>query len=213
MRPHTARARRLRPALATAVAALALASGAIAAAPPQEGPMTTRSVYDFTVRTIEGRERSLGDYRGQVLLVVNTASRCGFTPQYASLEKLHREYHDRGFEVLAFPANDFMNQEPGSNEEIRSFCSTRFGATFPLFAKISVKGRDIAPLYDHLTRESAFPGAIGWNFTKFLVGRDGRVVARFDPITDPVDRKVTAAIERALAGKPPVAVAAEGAAH
>lgn len=195
------------------LAAVALALLTTTVCPAVAGPASrtkggrpmTQDVLAFRARTIDGADRSLADYRGRVLLIVNTASRCGFTPQYASLEKIYREYRERGFEVLAFPANNFMNQEPGSDAEIKNFCSTRYETSFPLFAKVSVKGRDITPLYSYLTRESPFPGDIGWNFTKFLVGRDGRVVARFDPKTDPADAKVTEAIERALAAKAPAA--------
>jgi len=200
----------------TLAAAYTLASAAplaTAAGPGRKadgGRPMTHTIHDFRVRTIEGAEQSLGDYRGQVLLIVNTASKCGFTPQYASLERIYRDHRDRGFAVLAFPANDFMNQEPGTDEEIKSFCTLRYDTSFPLFSKISVKGRDIAPLYSYLTRESPFPGAIGWNFTKFLVGRDGKVVARFDSRTDPADRKVTEAIEKALAQDVPATGPAEG---
>jgi glutathione peroxidase len=166
---------------------------------PSKGGTMTRTVHDFQALTIDGQQRSMADFAGKALLIVNTASRCGFTPQYAALEQLYRRYKDRGFEVLAFPANNFMNQEPGSNEEIQKFCTLRYDTSFPLFAKVSVKGKDIAPLYTYLTTESPFPGAIGWNFTKFLVARDGRVVARFDSKTDPLDRAVTSALEAALA--------------
>ena len=170
----------------------------------------TRTIYDYSLPTIDGGERSLSEFRGDVLLIVNTASRCGFTPQYAALEMLYRRYQQHGFEVLAFPANNFMNQEPGSDTEIKNFCTLRYDVSFPLFSKISVKGKDIAPLYAYLTTDSAFPGAIGWNFTKFLVARDGRVVARFDSRTDPADRKVTEAIEAALAQKAPAVADASG---
>jgi glutathione peroxidase len=185
---------------AVTAGALLCAASLDANARPDErkSDMKTSGVHDFQVRTIDGKERSLRDYRDKVLLIVNTASRCGFTSQYASLETLYGRYRDRGFEVLAFPANDFLNQEPGSDEEIRSFCALRYQTSFPLFSKIRVKGKDMAPLYDYLTTRSPFPGAIGWNFTKFLVGRDGRVVGRFDSKTDPLDRKVTDALETAL---------------
>ena len=160
--------------------------------------MATTTFHDFTVRTIDGREQSLALYRGQVLLVVNTASRCGFTPQYEGLEALHRAYHERGFQVLGFPANDFMGQEPGTNAEIQAFCSAYFQVTFPLFEKLSVRGKRIAPVYAWLTKESAFPGAIRWNFTKFLVGPDGRVIARFGSSTKPDSDKIRDAIEKLL---------------
>jgi glutathione peroxidase len=163
------------------------------------GGKPVHGLYDFTVRTIDGTEQSLAHYRGKTLLIVNTASKCGFTPQYESLERLYETYHDRGFEVLAFPANNFGAQEPGTNAQIQQFCSTKYATTFPLFAKISVRGSKMAPLYTWLTHESGFPGDIPWNFAKFLVGPDGRVVARFGPRIDPMDRDVTSRLEATLA--------------
>ncbi|HNW26886.1 MAG TPA: glutathione peroxidase [Spirochaetota bacterium] len=146
------------------------------------------TVYDFTVKTGAGLNKSLGDYRGKVLLIVNTASRCGFTPQYDGLQKLYESYKDKGFEVLAFPSNQFMNQEPGSDKEIKEFCEVNFNIRFPVFSKIDVKGPDADPLFTHLTRTA--PGIFGsreikWNFTKFLVDRSGKVVRRYAPITKP----------------------------
>jgi glutathione peroxidase len=145
------------------------------------------SIYDFKVKTIDGADKGLKDYQGQVLLIVNTASRCGFTPQYAGLEKLYEKYKARGFVILAFPANDFMGQEPGDNSAIKKFCELRYKTTFPLFAKISVRGRRMAPLYQYLTTASGFNGGITWNFNKFLVDRHGRVMARFGSRTAPLD--------------------------
>jgi glutathione peroxidase len=162
------------------------------------GSVQTPSIYEFTVQTIDGGTRSLADYRGKTLLIVNTASRCGFTPQYESLEALYRRYKSRGFEILAFPANDFMGQEPGSNAEIKTFCTTRYHTSFPLFAKISVRGKEMAPLYHWLTKDSPFPGEIPWNFTKFVVAPDGRVAARFGPQTDPRSKEVAAVLEKLL---------------
>jgi len=187
------------------LAGAALAPGVGAASNPAAAPATiggkpmSHSVYDFRVATIDGEQKSLADYRGRTLLIVNTASRCGFTPQYTSLEALYQRYKDRGFEILAFPANNFMGQEPGTNAEIKEFCSLKYRTTFPLFEKISVKGKDIAPLYAYLTRDSGHPGGISWNFAKFLVGPDGRVVARFDPATDPLDERITQRVESLLA--------------
>lgn len=160
--------------------------------------MTT--VYDFSAPRLDGSEQSLADYRGQVLLIVNTASECGFTPQYAGLESLYGQYRDQGFSVLGFPCNQFGGQEPGDSEAIGQFCSTRFHVSFPLFAKIDVNGADAHPLYRHLVK--ARPGilnteAIKWNFTKFLVGRDGEVLARYAPTTRP--EELVADIEAALA--------------
>lgn len=156
-------------------------------------------VYDFDVASSDGTPMSLSAFRGTVVLIANTASRCGFTPQYASLQALHDRYRARGFSVLAFPANNFMRQEPGTNEEIQAFCRSRYHTTFPIFAKISVRGKEIHPLYAHLTRATDFRGAVVWNFTKFLVGRDGRVAARFGPATDPMSTEVVEAIEALLA--------------
>ena len=142
------------------------------------------SLYDIAVETLEGDATTLAPYRGRVLLVVNVASRCGFTPQYAGLEALHRAYRDRGFAVLGFPCNQFGAQEPGDAAEIRDFCSTRYTVSFPLFAKIEVNGPNAHPLYQQLKREQ--PGLLGteaikWNFTKFLVGRDGKTLRRYAP--------------------------------
>lgn len=157
------------------------------------------SVYDFTGRSIDGAERSIGDYRGKVLLVVNTASQCGFTYQYKGLEALRRKYAERGFEALGFPCNQFGAQEPGDAEEIKNFCSLNYDVTFPMFAKIDVKGPSQHPIYDHLTRAKG-GGLLGrdikWNFTKFLIGRDGKVLARFPPTARP--ESLEGAIERAL---------------
>jgi glutathione peroxidase len=136
-----------------------------------------------------------------VVLIVNVASRCGFTPQYAGLEKIYEKYKDRGFVILGFPANNFGGQEPGTNEEIKTFCSSKYNVTFPIYSKISVKGADIHPLYQFLTDKQANPktgGDIQWNFTKFLVGKDGKVIARFESAVTPESADVTSAIERAL---------------
>jgi glutathione peroxidase len=161
-----------------------------------------RSIYDFTATLLDGRPLKLGQFRGQVLLIVNTASRCGFTPQYEGLESLYRAYHSRGFEVLGFPSNQFGAQEPGSEDEIGAFCRENYQVTFPLFAKICVNGPQAHPLYGFLKKEKPGilgmlgSGAIRWNFTKFLVGRDGSVVARFGPGKKPAT--LADAIERLL---------------
>ncbi|MFP5503140.1 MAG: glutathione peroxidase, partial [Candidatus Sericytochromatia bacterium] len=135
----------------------------------------------------------------RVLLIVNTASKCGLTPQYEGLEKLHATYAKQGLSVLGFPSNDFFGQEPGSNAEIQQFCQTSFGVTFDMFEKLVVKGRNQAPLYRYLTATAPHAGEVRWNFEKFLIGRDGRVVARFEPRTQPTDKAVVKAIEAALA--------------
>jgi glutathione peroxidase len=146
------------------------------------------NIYDFTVRTIRNEEKSLGDYRGQVLLIVNTATKCGFAPQFNELQQLYEKYKDRGFTVLGFPCNQFREQEPGSDNQVEQACQINFGVTFPLFAKIDVNGPDAHPLYNYLKKEA--PGLLGssikWNFTKFLVDAEGRVVKRFSPTTSPL---------------------------
>ncbi len=179
----------------------------------------TASVYDTALTTIDGAPATLGDYRGKVLLVVNVASKCGLTPQYEGLQKLYREQQAAGLEVLGFPANNFNGQEPGSEDEIKQFCALTYDVSFPMFAKISVAGADIHPLYQQLT--AAQPAATGegplreklaglgietnaapailWNFEKFVIGKDGSVVARFSPDTAADDAGLRAAIEQALA--------------
>ncbi len=151
------------------------------------------SVYDYSAKTLDGQDASLADYRGQVLLIVNTASKCGFTPQYEGLEGLYQAYKDKGFTVLAFPCNQFGAQEPGNAEEIANFCSLTYDVTFPVLAKIDVNGPQAHPLYAYLKHEQK--GLLGtegikWNFTKFLIGRDGKVVERFAPTTKPEDLKL-----------------------
>jgi len=162
-------------------------------------PAAAGRVHEFTMKTIDGKDKALSSYKGRVMLVVNTASECGLTPQYEGLQKLHEKYGQRGLSVVAFPANEFGQQEPGSNDQIKQFCSTRYRVTFDLFSKIVVKGAGIHPFYKFLTSESGFNGDIDWNFAKFLVGKDGTVLARFSAEEDPLSSKVTAAIEQALA--------------
>ncbi|MGX1983012.1 glutathione peroxidase [Thermolongibacillus altinsuensis] len=150
------------------------------------------SIYDFTVKTIRGEEKSMADYKGKVLLIVNTASKCGFTPQYKELQELYDEYKDKGFEVLGFPCNQFGQQEPGTESEIESFCQVNYGVTFPMFAKVDVNGEHAHPLFVYLTEKAL--GIFGtkiikWNFTKFLVDKNGNVVGRFAPQTKPSDLK------------------------
>jgi glutathione peroxidase len=167
-------------------------------------PTTERSVLDFTMRSIDEKEVPLSTYRGKVLLIVNVASRCGNTKQYESLQKLYDTYRERGFEVLGFPANNFLGQEPGTNAEIKEFCSTKYGVTFPMFSKISVKGGDQHPLYRFLTSDSTNPkysGSVKWNFQKYLINRDGEVIAKFAPGDEPMSADVVSAIEAALKQK------------
>ncbi len=160
-----------------------------------------RSIYDFTMVDINGTEVPLANFSGKVLLVVNVASRCGYTYQYEGLEKLYETYRDSGFVILGFPANNFLHQEPGSNREILEFCTSEYGVYFPMFAKISVKGKDQDPLYRYLTDEKIHPetgGAITWNFNKFLVDRQGRIVGRFGTKTEPLAPELTDSIEKHL---------------
>jgi glutathione peroxidase len=158
------------------------------------------SVYDFTLDSIDGKPAPIAAYKGKVLLLVNVASRCGFTPQYSALEAIYEKYKDQGFVILGFPANNFGGQEPGTNAEIKTFCTSKYQVTFPMYSKVSVKGDDQTPLYHFLTTDAnpSLTGEIKWNFTKFLVDRDGKVVQRFEPATKPDSAEVTGAIEKAL---------------
>jgi glutathione peroxidase len=163
-----------------------------------------KSVLDFTMKDIDGNDVKLKKYKGNVLLVVNTASKCGYTPQYESLQAVYDKYKAEGFYVLGFPANNFSGQEPGTNEEIKEFCTSKYKVQFPMFAKISVKGEDQHPLYQFLTGKRTnpnFAGDIKWNFNKFLVDRKGKVVARFDSKDKPDGEAVTQAIEKYLKEK------------
>lgn len=157
-------------------------------------------VYSFTLNSIDGKPAPLADYKGKVVLLVNVASQCGYTPQYSALEAIYEKYKDQGFVILGFPANNFGAQEPGTNEEIKTFCTRKYSVTFPMYAKISVKGADQAPLYAYLTKDTGpgITGEIKWNFTKFLVDRDGKVFQRFEPAVTPDSKEVTGAIEKQL---------------
>lgn len=159
------------------------------------------SVYEYTAVTNQGKEQSLGEYEGNVLLIVNTASRCGFAPQFKELQELYEKYHSRGFYVLGFPCNQFGNQEPGTDEEIRNFCEINYRVTFPLFQKVDVKGENQHPLFKYLTQsaQGLLNKEIKWNFTKFLVDRQGNVVKRFAPTTSP--KKIAPEIEALLEQK------------
>src|SRR4051794_18918481 len=161
-----------------------------------------KSVYGFTMKDIDGKPVDLSQYKGKVSLVVNVASKCGNTPQYKNMEAIYEKYKDQGFEILAFPANEFGKQEPGSNEQIKDFCTSTYHTQFPLFSKIVVKGEGQAPLYQYLTSKDAnqkTAGVITWNFEKFLVSKDGKVVARFKPKVKPDEKEVIDAIEKELA--------------
>lgn len=157
-----------------------------------------KAVYDFTVKDIKGKDVTLSKYKGKTLLIVNVASKCGYTYQYENLEKVYKKYKDKGFEIVGFPANNFLSQEPGSNEEIEQFCRLKKGATFDMMSKISVKGDDQHPLYTYLTSTSPDPGDVKWNFEKFLISPAGKIVARFRSGTEPDSKEVTDEIEKVL---------------
>ena len=159
-------------------------------------------LQEIPLKDINGKATSLKEYNGKVLLVVNVASKCGLTPQYKALEAVHQKYKEKGFSVLGFPCNDFGSQEPGTTEEIKEFCSTKYNVTFPMFEKVHVKGPEQHALYAALSgQDSPFPGDVKWNFGKFLIGRDGRIIQRFEPKVTPDSPEVTQAIEAALAAK------------
>jgi len=183
---------------------VALSVTALAGGLAMVGAEPAKSVLDFILKSIDGRETSLRQFQGKVLLLVNTASKCGFTPQYKTLEEIYKRYRDQGLVVLGFPANNFLHQEPGTDQEIKEFVRINYGVSFPMFSKISVRGKDIHPLYKFLVENETdprFAGKIHWNFTKFLVDRKGGVVARFEPKQVPDDPQVIAAIEKALQEK------------
>ena len=172
-----------------------LATGCMA----QQKESAVNSFYDIEAKTITGETVKMEQYKSKVLLIVNTASKCGFTGQYDGLQKLYETYQDRGFIILGFPSNDFMGQEPGTNEEIQSFCKLNYGVTFPMFDKVAVKGKDAHPLYAYLTSKQTNPefgGKISWNFNKFLISSDGQVVNRFGSRTTPDDSDLIDAIEK-----------------
>ena len=181
--------------LAIAATALMIVATGCTSAPKEVG---VKNFYDIEAKDIDGNTVKMEKYKGKTLLIVNTASKCGFTGQYDGLQKLYDTYKDKGFVVLGFPSNDFMKQEPGSNEEIASFCKLNYGVTFPMFAKISVKGDEQHPLYAYLTSEESHPefgGKISWNFNKFLISQDGKVINRFGSRTKPNDKELLQAIE------------------
>jgi glutathione peroxidase len=161
------------------------------------------NIYDFTLPSIDGKPVPLADFKGKVVLVVNVASRCGFTPQYSALQALYEKYKDQGFVIVGFPANNFGAQEPGTNQEIKTFCSRKYNVTFPLYSKVSVKGDDQTPLYQYLTKQTgpSIAGEIKWNFTKFLVDRNGNVVQRFESAVTPDSKEVVSAVEKQLGQK------------
>jgi len=186
--------------LVFAIAGLAYKYGFIFNPSPTEPPKVS-SLYEFKMKNIDGSEVSLENYKGKVVMIVNTASKCGYTPQYEQLQAVYDKYKDKDFVILGFPANNFLGQEPGTDTEIKEFCTLKYKVTFPMFSKISVKGADQHPLYTYLTNEKSnpgFSGDIGWNFEKFLIGKDGKTLARFATKIKPDDPSVIEAIEKAL---------------
>ena len=172
--------------------------------PSPSTPPAEKSVYEFTMRDIDGKDVKLDAFKVKVTLVVNVASKCGYTPQYEGLEALYEKYKDKGFVILGFPANNFLGQEPGTEKEIKEFCTSKYHVTFPMFAKISVKGQDQHPLYTFLTNKTSdpeFSGDISWNFNKFLIDRNGKIVARFSSDDTPEGSAVTSAVEEYIAAK------------
>ena len=166
---------------------------------PSRAHTAMAPLYGFHLPDIDGHLVDLKTFKGKVLLIVNTASMCGNTPQYAGLQEMYERYRERGFEVLAFPANDFGQQEPGTNQEIKGFCYTKYSVSFPLFSKISVVGKEKHPLYRYLTEQSPFPGRVTWNFQKYLVDRSGNVIGKYDPGMNPLSPAILSDVERALA--------------
>ena len=166
---------------------------------PSRAHTSMAPLYGFRLPDIDGHPVDLETFKGKVLLIVNTASMCGNTPQYADLQDLYERYRERGFEVLAFPANDFGQQEPGTNQEIKGFCYTKYSVSFPLFSKISVVGKEKHPLYRYLTEQSPFPGRVTWNFQKYLVDRSGNVIGKYDPGLNPLSPAIVSDVEKALA--------------
>ena len=183
------------------IAAVLLAPIVIAREKAKSEDKAVPPVLNFTMKSLDGQDVNLSKYQGKVVLMVNVASKCGYTPQYKDLEALYEKYKDKGLVILGFPANDFGHQEPGSDSQIKEFCTANYGVTFDMFAKIVVKGSDKAPLYQYLTDEKTepkFPGEIKWNFEKFLIGRDGQIVARFRSAVKPMSDEVVHAVEAEL---------------
>ena len=167
-----------------------------------EIPSTLSPIFQMTMNDIDGHPVHLNQFQGKVLMIINTASFCGNTPQYGGLQTLYEQYREQGFEILAFPANNFGKQEPGTSEEIKTFCYTKYALEFPLFEKISVKGDDTHPLYQYLTQQSPYPGEIEWNFQKFLVNRKGQVIARYRPKLKPLSPQIVQDVQKALSENP-----------
>ena len=187
-----------RPTVSISMISLLILSSLPTAQQKEKTPVEKKDLYSFTMKTIDGKDKPLAEYKGKVLLVVNVASFCGYTPQYKELEEVYQKYKEKGFVILGFPANNFGRQEPGSDEEIKTFCDTKYNVTFDLFSKISVKGDDQHPLYQYITKDSPFPGDVKWNFQKYLVDRKGNIVATFSSRIKPTAENVIQQIELLL---------------
>ena len=187
-----------RPTVLISMISLLILSSLLTAQQKEKTPVEKKDLYSFTMKTIDGKDKPLAEYKGKVLLVVNVASFCGYTPQYKDLEEVYQKYKEKGFVILGFPANNFGRQEPGSDEEIKTFCDTKYNVTFDLFSKISVKGDDQHPLYQYITKDSPFPGDVKWNFQKYLVDRKGNIVATFSSRIKPTAENVIQQIELLL---------------
>lgn len=185
----------------SALTGIAAMAGVSVGCMPSELVPKVESIYEFEMPSIEKKAVKFDKFKGKVLIVVNVASKCGLTPQYEALESLYRKYKDKGLVVLGFPANDFGNQEPGTEQEIQTFCSTKYDVTFPMFAKVEVTGDNTTGIYRWLIEQSGDKNPIEWNFAKFIIARDGKTVQRFGPRTKPTDEKFLAALEKALAAK------------
>ncbi len=188
----------MRHSLFLSLSLLVLLSSVLVSQSKEQPTVDKKSIYDFTMKTIDGKEKSLADYKGEVLLVVNVASECGFTPQYKDLEEVFEKYKGKGFRILAFPANNFGAQEPGTDQEIKTFCESKYSVTFDLFSKISVKGDDQHALYRYITKDSPFPGDVKWNFQKYLVDKQGNIVAMFPSRVKPSDKTFVEKVESLL---------------
>ena len=184
-----------RPTVLISFFSLLILSSILATQQKEKMAVDQKGLYGFTMKTIDGKDKSLADYKGKVLLVVNVASFCGYTPQYKDLEEVYQKYKEKGFAILGFPANNFGRQEPGTDEEIKTFCETKYNVTFDLFSKISVKGDDQHPLYQYITKDSPFPGDVKWNFQKYLVDKKGNIVAKYPSKVKPTDKEVIQQIE------------------
>ena len=186
------------PTVLVSILSLLILLSLLTAQQKEKTPVEKKNLYSFTMKTIDGKDKPLAEYKGKVLLVVNVASFCGNTPQYKDLEEIYQKYKEKGFVILGFPANNFGQQEPGSDEEIKTFCDTKYNVTFDLFSKISVKGDDQHALYQYITKDSPFPGDVKWNFQKYLVDRKGNIVATFSSRIKPTAENVIQQIELLL---------------